>query len=172
MIDSATVAENLRIGRFDTSFPWRIRWRRERREVAELLARFNIKVDANAPISSLREVERALVAILRALDDLRATGAGGVLILDEPTSYLPRDGVDQLFAAVREAANTGVGVLLVTHNLKEVRSVADRVSVLRNGQLVYSGSVEAVTEDEWSDISWGSRLMRCTPAGTLRNGAT
>jgi ribose transport system ATP-binding protein len=135
LVDTATVLENLRVGRYETRAGWRIPWRRERQAVRAALARFGLGISPDASVASLREVDRAMVAILRALEQLRVVERG-VLVLDEPTAYLPRDGVERLFAAVREIAGMGFAVLFVTHRLEEVTAITDRVSVLRDGALV------------------------------------
>ena len=59
-----------------------------------------------------------------------------VLILDEPTSSLDRDEVDRLFAVIRDLRDKGVAILFVSHFLDQVYEIADRITVLRNGQLV------------------------------------
>src|SRR5262245_11422359 len=103
---SMTVLENLRVGRYRTHFGWRVRWRDERRLVRESLEQFGVQADPDALVSSLGEVDRAMVAIVRGLEELRES-EGRLLVLDEPTPYLPRDGVERLFASVREVAASG-----------------------------------------------------------------
>ena len=148
LVPEMTVLENIRVGRYATGFGWRVRWRGERRAVREALSRFHLEgVSPDATVSSLREVERAMVAIVRALDPIERAGRG-VLVLDEPTAYLPRDGVERLFEAVREVTASGVGVLFVTHRLDEVRALADRVTILRDGAVVETNSVSALSEHE------------------------
>ena len=90
-------------------------------------------------IRDLSAVDRALVAIVRALTQLEDVD-GGVLVLDEPTAYLPFDGVGRLFDATREAARNGTGVIFVSHRLEEITTLTDRVSVLRDGHL--AGTVD------------------------------
>ena len=77
---------------------------------------------ADALISALPPVDRAQVAIVRALERLRGVERG-LLVLDEPTPHLPRDGVDRLFETIRSVAGGGTGVLFVTHRLDEVMEV-------------------------------------------------
>lgn len=137
LLDQGTVLENMRIARYETGAVWRIRWSRERKLVREALARLGLDIDPGTRISSLRPVDRAMVAILRALEQLRESEQG-LLVLDEPTAYLPRDGVDRLFAAIREVAAMGHGVLFVTHRLEEVQTITDQVTVLRDGRVVES----------------------------------
>lgn len=142
LIDSATVLENLRAGRYETRAGWFIPWARERASARRVLGSFGLDVDPDAKVADLREVDRAILAIVRALEQLQHT-KGGLLVLDEPTAFLPRDGIEQLFQAVKDVAATGVGVLFVTHHLDEVWAITNRVSVLRDGMLV---AVEATAD--------------------------
>ena len=131
LIERASVLENMRIGRYEAGFAWRISWRRERKLVRDALERIGLEIDPQTSVSDLRPVDRATVAIMRALEQLRRAPRG-LLVLDEPTAYLPRDGVDRLFRAVREVANQGHGILFVTHRLEEVQEITDHVTILRD----------------------------------------
>ncbi|MBH0121018.1 sugar ABC transporter ATP-binding protein, partial [Rhodococcus sp. CX] len=132
LVPDLSVVENLRVGPVVAgSKPW-ISWRREKRTARALFERFGLDVDPEAPVSSLNETERALVAILRATEELgdRRT----LLVLDEPTVFLPREGTDLLFSVVREiVADRKAAVLFVSHDLDEVLDHTDRVTVLRDG---------------------------------------
>jgi ribose transport system ATP-binding protein len=152
-----TVLENIRIDRFETGLGWRIRWRSERQHVRRELERFDVRARPDTLIRDISPVDRALVAIVRALSQL-ADADGGVLVLDEPTAYLPFDGVGRLFDATREAARHGTGVIFVSHRLEEIRHLTDRVSVLRDGHL--AGTVERAntTEQELIEMIVGGRL--------------
>ena len=91
---------------------------------------------SNACFSSCSIAIQQLVAIARAVDI-----SAKVLILDEPTSSLDADEVKQLFAIMQKLKGSGLGIIFVTHFLDQVYAVADRITVLRNGQLV--GEYEA-----------------------------
>ncbi len=152
-----TIMENVRIDRFETSFGWRIRWRRERERVRRDLKRFGIEASPSALIRDLAAVDRALVAVVRALTQLEDVD-GGVLVLDEPTAYLPFDGVGRLFDATREAARNGTAVIFVSHRLEEITTLTDRVSVLRDGHL--AGTVETGETTE-------AKLIELIAGGTV-----
>ena len=169
LIGSATVLENIRIKRYETQFGWWVPWRRERKQVAEVLAQFEIPVSPDALISELRPVDRAMVAIVRALEQVRALEPEGesvghpLLVLDEPTPHLPRDGVERLFESVGEMAATGVGVLFVTHRLEEIREVTRRVTVLRDGILIDTRPTASLTEADLIEDILGFSLERLYP---------
>jgi len=134
LIPSLSVVENLRLQELASSRRLFISWRSERRRARATLARLGIDVDPAAPVAGLQPVDRARVAIARALEGLAASGASGVLVLDEATAYLPRNERRDLVALIREVAAAGAGVLFVSHDLDEALAVADRITVLRDGR--------------------------------------
>jgi ribose transport system ATP-binding protein len=142
-----TVLENVCLGRYRTGPGHRIRWRAERQRVRASLERFGVDVDPEARVRDLPEADRAIVAIVRATDGLEEVERG-ILVLDEPTVYLPRDAVEQLFHTVRQTAAAGHAVMLVTHRLEEVFAIADRATVLRDGRSVATVDVAQTTERE------------------------
>ena len=157
LLPEMTVLENIRIGRFGTGAGWHIRWKKERELVADALGRFGVHVSPDAVVGSLREVDRALVAIVRGLIDLQSH-ANGILVLDEPTAYLPRDSVEQLFRTVRSVASAGTAVVFVSHRLDEVMDLTDRTTVLRDGRVVGTVTTATSNEEELIQLILGSQL--------------
>jgi ribose transport system ATP-binding protein len=157
LLPDLSVMENIRIGRFTTGGGWRIKWKEERRLVAEALERFGVRVSPDTLVGGLREVDRALVAIVRGLVDLRAH-QHGILVLDEPTAYLPRDSVEQLFTTVRNVANAGTAVIFVSHRLDEVMSLAHRTTVLRDGRVVGTLDTDTSSEEQLIELILGGEL--------------
>lgn len=152
-----SVLENVRVGRFATGRGGRILWRQERRTVRRDLDRFEVDVSTDARVGDLSTVERVLVALVRAFSEL-ARSDGGVLILDEATASLPRDGVERLFAAVRRAAAAGAGVIFVSHRLDEIAGLTERVSVLRDGRMVGTVVTAEATESELIELIIGHQI--------------
>ena len=116
-----------------------IDWRTMNRKSAEVLKNLDIHV---APTQSLDECSLAIqqmIAIARAVD-MKCR----VLILDEPTSSLDDDEVQKLFVLMRKLRAEGVGIIFVTHFLEQVYEVCDRITVLRNGELVGEYEVESL----------------------------
>jgi simple sugar transport system ATP-binding protein len=93
-----------------------------------------LKIDLGADVETLSVADRQLVAICRAL-----VGDAKVLIMDEPTTALTHTEVDRLFTIVRRLQDRGVAVMFVSHKLDEVLQIAQRLTVLRNGELIESG---------------------------------
>ena len=140
LVPSLTVIENMAVGSARMGRGLAVNWRREGRRIAALFADFGLLIDPFADVATLSPVERAFVAIVRAFDDLRASEAGhggeGILVLDEPTPFLPAGDVDKLFALIRSIKDKGASVVIVTHDIDEVRAICDRVAILRDGELV------------------------------------
>lgn len=169
LIPSLSVVENLRIGELAASKRrFHISWGRERRRARETFERFGgIQIRPEARVADLLPVERALLAIVRAVEAMqdvtsRQVGGRGLLILDEPTVFLPRTGIDRLFALIREITGTGASVLFVSHDLDEVREITDRLTVLRDGKVVGTISTPAATEAQLVEMIIGRRLDQLT----------
>jgi monosaccharide-transporting ATPase len=125
-----TVAENVFAGRYPRR-RWRIDWTTMNTQAAALLSRLNLDIDVTRLLSSYPVAVQQMVAIARAL-----SVQANVLILDEPTSSLDADEVQRLFAVLRRLRDDGIAILFVTHFLDQVYALADRITVLRNGELV------------------------------------
>jgi ribose transport system ATP-binding protein len=120
-----------------------------------------VRLDPTAPVSSLKAVERALLAIVRAIEEIRSVGHGhGLLILDEPTVFLPREGVERLFSLIRSAAAAGTSVLFVSHDLDEVREITDTVTVLRDGRVHGTVKTAEASESDLVEMIIGRRLAQ------------
>ncbi|MGH7037788.1 MAG: sugar ABC transporter ATP-binding protein [Stellaceae bacterium] len=133
LVLTLTVLENLLITRLATSERWHIDWRQEARAARATFARYELDIDPLATLSRLSSVERALVAIVRAVEE--AGHGHAVLVLDEPTPFLPRRDVERLFALIRRLAAGEAAVVFVSHDIDEVLEITDRVTVLRDGQV-------------------------------------
>lgn len=123
-----TVAENLFIGRSNDLF---IDWKRNNSRAESILEGLGIPVKPTKQLSNCSIAVQQMVAIARAVDmDCK------VLILDEPTSSLDEQEVQKLFTLMRKLRGRGVGIVFVTHFLDQVYALCDRITVLRNGELV------------------------------------
>jgi simple sugar transport system ATP-binding protein len=130
LLGNLTVAENVMLGREPRRFGG-INWRAMRRRAAQVLEGLHLDIDPASLLNSHSLAVQQLVAIARAID-VQAK----VLILDEPTSSLDGDEVAELFRVIRSLKESGVAILFVSHFLDQVYEISDRLTVLRNGQLV------------------------------------
>lgn len=125
-----TVAENLFIGR-EPKICGFIDWRKMNKKATELLKELDIDAGATDKLEECSLAKQQMIAIARAVD-MQCR----VLILDEPTSSLDDEEVEKLFVLMRRLKKNGVGIIFVTHFLEQVYAVCDRITVLRNGELV------------------------------------
>lgn len=131
-----SVAENIFIGRAPRKMG-RIDWKLMNQKAKEILKGFNIEVDVTKALENYSVAIQQMVAIARAVDV-----SAKVLILDEPTASLDEQEVQKLFAVMRSLKAKGIGIIFVTHFLEQVYEVCDRITVLRNGELVGEYEVE------------------------------
>jgi ribose transport system ATP-binding protein len=129
-----TVAENISLGRWPSRRGW-LRWGEVKRRARRVLDQLGVDLDLDEPVGGLSVGERQIVEIARALSD-----EARCLILDEPTAALSAQETERLFGFVRRLREQGVALVYITHRLDEVRAIADRVAVLRDGELVREGA--------------------------------
>jgi ABC-type sugar transport system ATPase subunit len=138
-----TVAENIFLGREEAG---RLGWlsrRRIERSAAKLIEEHRFPLQAGWRVDRLGPAGRQLVEICRALQQ-----GSSLLIFDEPTSSLSEAESQEVFRIVRALRGRGMGVIYITHRLEELRSVGDRVTILRDGETVHTGPLSgAGTQD-------------------------
>ncbi|WP_169721607.1 sugar ABC transporter ATP-binding protein [Nocardioides alkalitolerans] len=135
LVPALSVVDNLALGHgYARSQGMRINWREQRAAARRALAAVGYELDVRRLVDDLQPVERTAVAIARALQS--AHGEMSILVLDEPTATMPKGEVQRLVQIVRAVRSRGVGVLYVSHHLEEVFELADRVTVLVDGQRV------------------------------------
>ena len=141
LIPTLSIAANYTITDMATQSRWWIRWSDEIRSTRSALRAYGIELDPARPLSSLPPPQRAMLAIVRATEELKRWSAAehgaarAVLILDEPTAFLPRQGIEALFRLMAEFRRQGVSIILVSHKLDEVLEITDRITVLRDGEV-------------------------------------
>jgi simple sugar transport system ATP-binding protein len=141
VVPPLTVAENVFLNRPAGGEGPVVNWRRMRAEARALMLEWGFDVDVDQEAGRLTVEQRQIVEIARAL----SIGAR-FLILDEPTAALEKAAVERLFERVRRMRGGGVGVLYISHHLEEIYEICDRVSVLRDGELVLSGDVGGISQ--------------------------
>ncbi|MGH9302997.1 MAG: sugar ABC transporter ATP-binding protein [Acidimicrobiales bacterium] len=130
----------------------RIAWRAEHRTAREIFLRYDVDLPPHALVRALSPTSQALLAIVRAAEELRefrqGPKEGGVLVLDEPTVFLPEHEKIFLFDLVRRVVQDGVSVLFVSHDMGAVREIAQRAVILRDGRVVGNVVVAEVSDQE------------------------
>jgi ribose transport system ATP-binding protein/rhamnose transport system ATP-binding protein len=161
-----SVAENLLFGRYPKRAGGVIDWRRGRREAEQFLRAMGVELPVDRLVSELSIAERQMLEIAKALHrQVR------ILILDEPTAVLGGHDVEQLLEMVRSLREHGVATIFISHRLDEIFGLADRYTVLKDGELVGSGDLADTDEDALVSMMVGRELEQLDSAVTTRAGA-
>ncbi|HEY9593624.1 MAG TPA: sugar ABC transporter ATP-binding protein [Spirochaetia bacterium] len=144
MMDHLTVAQNIFIGRESTRAGGLFLDKKEQnRRTEELFKRLNMNIDPTEQLGRLTVGKQQMVEIAKAVShSLR------ILILDEPTAALTDLEIEELFTIMRDLAAKGVGMIHISHRLDEIHQIADRVTVLRDGELVDTRRTSEVTKQQ------------------------
>ncbi|MEV6298118.1 ABC transporter ATP-binding protein [Actinoplanes sp. NPDC051861] len=163
-----TVAENIALGHEEIRggpLGWLDR-RRSRRDVLETSQRYGLPVDPDALVEDLPVGAQQRVEIVKAL-----TRDVDLLILDEPTAVLTPQETEELLTVMRSLTEMGKSIVFITHKLKEVKSIADRITVIRRGKVVGTASPQT-SEDELASLMVGRAVsleVSKTPSEPGRN---
>ena len=133
------VAENIFLGREAAKGPL-LDHRRMEDEARRLIAEHGFPLDAAARVQELSPAQKQLVEICRALHS-----ASSLLIFDEPTSSLSDAEAGEVFRIAQNLRDRGMGIIYITHRLAELRPIADRITILRDGRTVHSGPITEVS---------------------------
>ena len=153
LFGNLTVAENLAIGAELRARRRVVNWRRMRAHAEAAVARLGVHLDLDATVDSLPTSGRQLVAIARALmADPR------LLIMDEPTTALTGREVATLFGVVRDIQSRGIAVLFVSHKMREMLDISERLTVLRSGRVVAAGPIAEFDEAAITRAMTGSDI--------------
>jgi len=162
-----SVAENIALGLGAGRAFRRVRWRALRERARALLARAGADIDPEAEVRRLSMPEQQLVEIARAI------GAGArILVLDEPTASLGGREVERLFGVIRELRAGGTGIVYISHRLEELPEVADRVTALRDGELVATHPMQAVSRADLIRMMVGRDVSAVFPKRPMEPGPT
>ncbi|MCW6510605.1 ABC transporter ATP-binding protein [Lichenifustis flavocetrariae] len=151
---SFTVAENIILGAEPALSGGRLDLRTAERDTGDLSQRFGLDLDPRAIVSTLPVGLRQRVEILKAL-----YRQAEILILDEPTAVLTPQETAELFITMRSLAKSGRSVVFITHKLREVLAVSDRISVMRQGRIVSTLDNSEVTADQIASLMVGRTVL-------------
>ncbi len=163
LIPSLTVLENWTICEIALSGNMHLNWNIHKTSAKDVFEKYGFAIKLDETVANLGPVQKAMLAILRAVEDIKSNKIAmkkkrGLLILDEPTVFLPRSEVDVLFNLVRSIAAEGISVMFVSHDLDEVMELTDSFTVLRDGRNVGGGVTSEVSKDEIIEIILGKKL--------------
>ena len=164
-----SVADNIFLGREPLAFaPLRlINQRAINERAARVLAGYGFEIDPRCRVDRLDAADRQLVEITRATLD-----ATRVLVMDEPTSSLTAREVDELFRLIRDLKSRGIAIIYISHRLEELESITDRLTILRDGRVVYSGAWGEIPTATMIRHMAGRELKDIFPARRSEPGET
>lgn len=152
LVPGLTACENIFLGQEPTRAGF-VAQGQERRQGAELFQRLGVDVDLDAPCRLLTTAQQQLVEIAKAL-----AFQARIIVMDEPSAALTSHEVARLFAIIEELKRQGIGVVYISHRLDEIFTVADRVTVLRDGLNVGERPIAQVTRQELIELMVGREL--------------
>src|SRR4051794_14327362 len=153
LVEPLTVVENVMLGAEGGAL-LRVGEAKVRAELARLARDYGLEIDVNAPVGELSVGLQQRVEILKAL----YRGAD-ILILDEPTAVLTPSEADALFGLLQALKEQGKTVILITHKLREIMAVTDRVSVMRRGVMVATVETASTSPPELAELMVGRRVL-------------
>ncbi len=164
LIPNLTVLENWSLGEISVSNSLKINWKQKKKEMQDIFSKYGLEIKPEIHVATLTPVEKAMLAILRAVAEIQANHVvqekkRGVLVLDEPTVFLPRTGVETLFNLVRAVTEEGISVVFVSHDLDEVLELTDTFTVLRDGYNVGNGITKEYDKNGIIKMILGTDLM-------------
>ena len=164
LVNRMTALENIILGRETGRFL--VDYKQARKELRELAKRYRFKIDLDSPVADLSVGEKQRVEILKTL----YRGAD-ILILDEPTAVLTPGEVDELFLTLQELKNQNKTIIFITHKLKETMDIADRITVLRNGEKVAEREKKATNRRELALLMVGREVSFDVKKSVQKPGA-
>lgn len=140
LLSELTVLENFLLTDQRALSGTTVPWNELKESVRAALHRYGLNFPLEVTVDTLEQADRCLIAVVRAIEalgpDKRSAGASRILILDEPTPFLPAKGVEKLFSLMRTFVEEGGSIIFVAHDIDEVMTITDRIVVLRDGRKV------------------------------------
>ncbi|RHG51407.1 sugar ABC transporter ATP-binding protein [Ruminococcus sp. AF37-6AT] len=123
------------------------------RETQQLFTELGVEINPEEKVENLKTSQKQLLEISKAL-----FFKAKLLILDEPTTSLNNDEVEHLFQIIRNLKDKGTSFIFISHKMPEIFQIADRYTVLRNGEFVQAGKISEITQEEMTDLMVGEKL--------------
>lgn len=162
LIPHLTVAQNIFIGReAQKSIGFILDEREINKRTEELLKNMNLNIDPTTKVMNLTVAKQQMVEIAKAL-----SYNSEVLIMDEPTGALTESEIEELFRIINQLRQKGVGIVYITHRMEEIKKIADRVTVLRDGQYIGTADVKDISIDQIIRMMVGREIYETSQIST------
>lgn len=165
LFPALSVAENIALGLEEPSLWSRVDWKARRTLARQLLGRVGATIDADAEAATLSMPEQQLVEIARAIG-----AQAKLLIMDEPTASLSERETENLYQVIRQLRGQGVGIIYISHRLEELTKLADRVTVLRDGEVIETRPIPGTTREQLIQLMVGRELSAVFPKRATKAG--
>jgi simple sugar transport system ATP-binding protein len=166
LIPVFTVLENIVLGQEDQIGPL-LNLTKARQRVIELSKQYGFEIDPDTRVSDLPVGLQQRVEILKAL-----YRQARILVLDEPTAVLTPQEIESLFAVMRNLRDNGISIIFITHKLKEVLAIADRITVMRRGKVIGSTIPTETNEGQLAEMMVGRSVLFNVPKANKEPGKT
>ncbi|MEA3238732.1 MAG: ABC transporter ATP-binding protein [Candidatus Bipolaricaulota bacterium] len=153
LVPTLSVAENMVLGLDEGTGPF-LNYRRTCKKISEIANKYGLVVDPQAKVWQLTVGQRQRVEILKAL-----YREASILIMDEPTSVLTPQEVEQLFSTLRTLVDDGLTIIFITHKLDEVMEISDRVTVLRKGKTIATVNTTETNKAQLAELMVGREVV-------------
>ncbi len=164
LVPELSVAENMWLGR-EPLKKGMIQWDEIRQRTLTALERVGFKVDPSKPVKELGIGQQQLIEIAKALSK-----EARILVLDEPTAALTEHDAEKLLELLRQLRSQGVACIYISHRLEEVQKIADRVTVLRDGKSIMTGSASQMTQEKIISHMVGREVQNLYPRAKTKAG--
>jgi ribose transport system ATP-binding protein len=166
LMPNLTVGHNIMLRKLPTKIGGMIvDWRAVYERAADILAELHLDIDVHAPTYTLGVASQQMVEIAKSM-----VFEPKVLLLDEPTSALSEHEIESLFELIRKLTARGVAVIYISHRMRELQQIAQRVSVLRDGELVGTLGIAEASPSRVADMMFGEVPQKERPADLRAGG--
>ena len=167
-IDNLTVTENIFVGEQIVKGPFKIvDWKTMTKKAKELLDTLNVKLNPNTIIGDLSVSEKQIVEIAKAI-----SREAKILVMDEPTAALSEEEITSLFRIIKTLQERGVSIIYISHRLKEIFEIVDRVTVLRDGKKVGTQKIQETDANKLVKLMVGRDIKDMYPKKEVEIGNT
>jgi len=164
LVPTLSARENIFLGREQATASF-VKRREEQRAANALFQRLGVSIDPETPCRDLTIAQQQIVEIAKALWlDAR------IVVMDEPTATLTPKEINHLFDVIRELQASGIGVIYISHRLDEIDSIADRVTILRDGGHVLTSPIGNLNRDQMIEAMVGRKLENEFPTREVHHG--
>lgn len=153
LVPCLSAAENIFLGRESKTKTGLVDFTLMNRETARMFGNFNLDINPKKLIAELSIAQQQMVEILKAV-----SFSAKIIVMDEPTSSIANKDVDALFLNIRQLREQGIGIIYISHRMSELKEIADRVTILRDGKYVATKQISETSNDELISLMVGRSI--------------